>query len=145
MKVELLSDLPGRFDVGRDVSVDGDFHRITGSRHIGSGAAILWLEGIVSRAQASALTGKYLAALPDSDATLEEGEYFHYQLIGLRVQTEDGEYLGEIREILETGSNDVYIVRGSEGELLIPAMASVVLNVDLPAGVMVVSLLDGLR
>ena len=145
VNVELLSDLPGRFDVGRELLIEGNPHLITGSRQTGSTAGILWLEGISTRQQASALTGKHLAAAVDSTATLDEGEYFHYQLIGLQVNTEDGESLGELQEILETGSNDVYIVRGSSGEVLIPAMASVVLMVDVPEGVMVVSLPDGLR
>ncbi len=59
--------------------------------------------------------------------------------------TEDGEYLGEIEEILETGSNDVYIVRGDAGELLIPGTTQVVLKVDLDGNEMRVRLLDGLR
>ena len=71
-----------------------------------------------------------MTASPDTNAELEEGEYFHYQLIGMSVRTEEGEDLGEIQEILETGSNDVYIVRGSGGELLIPAVSHVVLEVE---------------
>ena len=98
--------------------------------------------GIASRSQAAPFSGKYLTATPESDAVLEEGEYFHYQLIGMRVRTEEGEELGEIREILETGSNDVYIVGGAQGELLIPATAHVVLDVDVAAGAMLVRLPD---
>ena len=145
LNIKLLSDLPGRFDVGRELLVDGAACPITESRQTGPDTAIIRLDGITSRHQASLLTDKYLAALPDSDATLEEGEYFHYQLIGLQVRTEDGEDLGELQEILETGSNDVYIVRGAGGELLIPALASVVLEVDLVSGAMLVRLPDGLR
>ena len=80
-----------------------------------------------------------------AEIPLAPGEYFHYQLIGLAVGTEEGEELGTIREILETGSNDVYIVAGPSGDLLIPALAQVVLQVDLDAGRMVVRLMDGLR
>ncbi len=145
LSVELLSDLPGRFDVGRELLVDDVAYSIVESRQTGPETAIIRLEGITSRHQASLLTGKFLAALPDSEATLEEGEYFHYQLIGLQVITEDGEDLGQLQEILETGSNDVYIVRGTGAELLIPAMASVIQDIDLASGKMLVNLPEGLR
>ena len=57
----------------------------------------------------------------------------------------ESEDLGEVAEILETGSNDVYIVSGEGGEILIPALADVVQDIDLERGVMVVSLPEGLR
>ena len=77
--------------------------------------------------------------------SLPEGEYFHYQIMGLQVLTEDGESLGRVSEILETGSNDVYVASGDSGELLIPALADVIREIRLSDGVMVVSLPDGLR
>lgn len=89
--------------------------------------------------------GQWLTAPPETSPQLPEGEYFHYQLIGLRVITSEGEELGEISEIIETGSNDVYVVSGEKGELLVPAIAQVVRNVDLANQVMVVSLLEGMR
>ena len=76
---------------------------------------------------------------------MEEGEYFHFQLLGLRVLTEEREELGQITEILETGSNDVYVVSGAGGEVLIPALVDVVLEVRLDEGQMIVDLPDGLR
>ena len=125
--------------------LDGHPHPIVESRLTGPGSALISLEGIATRRQAAPLTGKFLAALPDDEAALEEGEYFHYQLLGMRVRTEDGEELGELQEILETGSNDVYIVRKDGGELLIPATAQVVLEVNVAGGSMMVRLPDGLR
>ena len=70
--------------------------------------------------------------------------YYWADLIGLTVLTEDGGCLGELVEILETGSNDVYRVRGRQGEVLVPALASVVRRVDLIAGRMWVDLPEGL-
>ena len=144
LNVRLLSDLPGRFDPGRELLLDGRPGRIVRSRQTGPDTALLWLDAITARRQAAPLAGKYLFARPES-AALPEGEYFHYQLIGVRVIADDGEDLGAIRAILETGSNDVYIVRGDGGELLIPATGQVVREVDLAAGVMRVMLPDGLR
>ncbi len=143
--IQLLSDLPGRFDTGRVMFLDGHPHPIVASRQTGPDSALISLEGIATRGQAAPLTGKFLSAPPDEDAALEEGEYFHYQLMGMRVRTEDGEELGELQEILETGSNDVYIVRNDGVELLIPATAQVVLEVNVADGSMIVRLPDGLR
>ncbi len=145
LNIQLLSDAPGRFDPGRVLLIDGRSCPISAARQTGPDNALLWLEGFSTRRQAASLTGKYLAANPDSEELLEEGEYFHYQLIGMRVRTEEGEELGEIEEILETGSNDVYIIRDGGNELLIPATAQVVLDVDVAASAMLVRLPDGLR
>ena len=145
LNIRLLSDLSGRFDPGSLLLIEQLPCLILTSRQTGPDNALIWLEGISTRAQAAQLTGKYLTASPHSNAELEEGEYFHYQLIGMRVRTEEGEALGDIQEILETGSNDVYIVRGADGELLIPAVSHVVLEVDVAANVMRVCLPDGLR
>ncbi len=145
LSISLFSDVPGRFDPGRTLFADRTARAVTSYRPTGPKTGLIWLDGISTREQASSLSGQFLTAPPESDSQLEEGEYFHYQLIGMRVVTEDGEYLGEIGEILETGSNDVYIVRGDAGELLIPGTTQVVLQVDLDGNEMRVRLLDGLR
>jgi len=76
---------------------------------------------------------------------LPEGEYYRHDLIGLRVVTRDGEPLGELVDILATGANDVYVVRRQDApEALLPAIADVVVRVDLEAGELVVNVLPGL-
>lgn len=85
--------------------------------------------------------------IPESQALpLEDDEYYMRDLYGLQVETEDGEILGELVDILETGANDVYTVK-KEGEkdLLIPAIHQCVLKVDIPNRKMIVRLLKGLR
>lgn len=63
---------------------------------------------------------------------LPEGEYYHHQLLGLSVVNEAGEALGSLIDILETGANDVYVVKTSDGkELLLPAVDEVILGIDL--------------
>jgi 16S rRNA processing protein RimM len=75
---------------------------------------------------------------------LGEGEFFHHQIVGLRVETTDGEQLGKVAEVLETGADDVYVVRGNLGEILLPAISDVVERIDLAEGRMTVRLLPGL-
>ncbi len=76
---------------------------------------------------------------------LEEGEYYLKDLYGLKVITDEGEDLGIIDDIIETGANDVYVVKGDSGEVLIPNIKQCVLKVDPENGTMEVHLLDGLR
>ena len=70
-----------------------------------------------------------------------QGSYYHYQIIDMDVLTEDGSPLGQVAQIIPTGSNDVYVVRDGEGnEMLVPALADVLLEVDPERGRMVVRL-----
>ncbi|HKZ16638.1 MAG TPA: ribosome maturation factor RimM [Geobacteraceae bacterium] len=73
-----------------------------------------------------------------------EGEYYWCDLIGLKVLTVQGEYLGRLSDILATGSNDIYIVRNGEKEYLIPAIEDVVTEIDLNESVMIVDPPEGL-
>jgi len=78
------------------------------------------------------------------DYPLPEGQYHHYQIIGLQVKTTQGELLGNITEILTGKSNDNYIVRGAKGEIIIPAIEDVVQSIDIDAGVITIEPIEGL-
>lgn len=81
----------------------------------------------------------------DDIPPLPEGEYYHHQLIGLKVFAGE-EFLGDLTSILQTGANDVYILEDSEGkELLIPAIPEVIQNVDIKNRRINVKLMEGLR
>lgn len=90
------------------------------------------------------LVGRELYVLRDQFPPLPEGEFYWCDLIGLTVMTGTGETLGQLAEIIATGSNDVYVVRGAGKECLIPAIEDIVLAVDLEAGTMTVSPPEGL-
>lgn len=77
---------------------------------------------------------------------LPEGTYYFHQLIGLQVRADDGTYVGELVEVLTPGANDVYVVRGplQASDVLLPAIPSCILGVDLQQKVMTVHLLPGL-
>ncbi|HYW03837.1 MAG TPA: ribosome maturation factor RimM [Gammaproteobacteria bacterium] len=96
------------------------------------------LEGCDDRATAAALLGTRIAVGRDELPPLADGEYYWTDLEGLRVRTASGRELGTVDRLMETGANDVLVVRG-ERERLIPFLPDrVVTDVDLEAGVMVV-------
>jgi 16S rRNA processing protein RimM len=104
---------------------------------------------IIDRNAAEALIGASLLIARSRLPDLEAGTYYWFELIGLAVEDTEGKYLGVIDAVLPTGSNDVYVVkdkgRQPVRELLIPALATVVLEVDLARGVMCVDLPEGLE
>jgi 16S rRNA processing protein RimM len=109
------------------------------------GVAILKLTGCDSRNDAETLRGHWLQVPIEQAIPLEEDEYYLFQLVGLEVRTAEGEVLGELAEVLQTGANDVYVVRGPAGELLLPDIPQVIQEIDLEAGRMLVQLAPGLR
>ena len=112
-------------------------------RRAGS-AWIMKLRGVETLEQAGRLVSHELL-IPRSHAPeLPEGSYYHADLLGLRVRSEEGRELGRIVEIIETGANDVYVVHGRQGEWLLPATVEVVRRVDLEGEVMLVRPLEGM-
>lgn len=109
------------------------------------GQALLRLQGIGDRNAAETLRGASLYLAREDALPLAEGEYYYEQILGLQVYTVEGEHLGQVVEIIATGANDVYVVQGPDGEVLLPAIRQVILRVDLEAGTMQVQLLEGLR
>ncbi len=94
--------------------------------------ARLKLAGIDDRDAAAACREAYLL-VPEADLPPpEEGRYYRFQLIGLRVTTTGGEDLGEITDVFATAGNDVFVVRSPRGEVLIPAVEDVVQEISLP-------------
>jgi 16S rRNA processing protein RimM len=107
---------------------------------------LLAIEGCEDRDSAERYRGMDVFIRFDDAEPLPEGVYYHWQILGLEVATEEGEVLGNVERILETGANDVYIVRGDSGEeILLPAIESVILHIDLQEGRITVRLIPGLR
>lgn len=106
---------------------------------------ILKLKGYDSMNEVEGLRQKDLLVTRDQAVKLEADENFIVDLIGLKVVTDEGETLGEMKDVLQTGANDVYIVKASSGkEILLPAIKDCILKVDLEKGEMLVHVLDGL-
>ena len=76
---------------------------------------------------------------------LEEDEYFIADMIGMEVCTEDGNIFGTLKDVIETGANDVYVIENAEhGEVLVPAIKECIRSVDIEKGQMMIHLMDGL-
>ena len=106
--------------------------------------ALISFNGIDDHDQAKALVGSELFILKEELPDLEEDTHYWFELIGLQVYTTEEKYLGRIESIIETGSNDVYVVKDHKSEVLIPALESVVRDVDIENNRMQVDLPEGL-
>jgi 16S rRNA processing protein RimM len=143
VKVEVMTDFPERFTPSREVYLDGSPLAIERARPH-QGYLVVKLASIDSIPQAEELRGRYLE-IPSTQATpLPPGQYYRFQVIGLEVWTEGGDFLGKVADILLTGSNDVYLVRGRYGEVLVPAIEDVVKVIDLDTGRLIIEAIPGL-
>jgi 16S rRNA processing protein RimM len=144
--MEVITDFPERIRQGKTLLI-GESHqplKVT-SRRIHGGNLLLGFDGIDTPEESGRLRNQWVYVPASDRPPLSEGEYYHHQLLGLQVTSEDGLELGKITNILETGANDVYVVRSESGnEVLLPAIQSVILTIDLDKGQMLVHLLPGL-
>jgi 16S rRNA processing protein RimM len=141
LRVELLTDFPDRFAPGREVEVAGRQLRVARSTEQPDGLLVTF-DGIDDRNAAEQLVGAY-CTVPLADArALPADQYYHFQLVGLRVFDVHGDReLGEVAEVLTYPANDVLRVTNGSREILIPMIRSVVrgiapsdgrITVDLP-------------
>jgi len=143
LKVEPLTDFPQRFAAGGRLFLTGVAYAVERCRWQ-QGRALLKLAGIDTATAAQALRHRLLEVPEDELRPLGEGEFYHFQILGLEVRTTTGEVLGRVEQIISTGSNDVFVVRGRRGEVLIPAVDDVVKSVDPAAGCIEVEAVEGL-
>jgi 16S rRNA processing protein RimM len=146
LMVQPLSEILDSVRPGARVFVGGRAHPIAlvSLRRHGR-AYLMRLEGCGSRESAESFRGEEVRVRMEETAPLAPGRYYYWQIIGLRVVTEEGQPLGVVRQILETGANDVYIVGPDTGkDILLPAISSVIRKIDLDKGEMVVRLIPGL-
>jgi 16S rRNA processing protein RimM len=130
VKVMPLTDFEDRFDPGALLVLDGSPHAVEWSRE-GHPGLVVKLQGIENRTVADLLRGQYLEVPDEEMRTLEEGRFYHRQVIGLEVVTESGDSVGVIEEILERPANDVWVSREGQIEHLIPATGNAIVKVDL--------------
>jgi 16S rRNA processing protein RimM len=149
VRVTPHTDRPQRFEGLRECVLwdpatdDRAVWRLTGARRQGE-AVLLTLAGCESVATARALVGR-LVALPRAQALPPPpGHVYPWQLVGCRVLTEDGRPVGELSAVESSPAHDLWVVRGSGREHLIPAVAEIVVDVDVGARRVVIRPPEGL-
>ena len=143
VKVERHTSSTTRFDAGNVLYLDGRRVVVQRSRAV-KGDVFVKLDIAGSRGDAESLRGLNLTLPRHQVEPLPEGSYYYFQIIDVAVWDEQGQYLGTIKDILPAGGTDVYIVQdGDRRELLIAALADVILEVDLSENRMTVRLPEG--
>ncbi|MCP4423446.1 MAG: 16S rRNA processing protein RimM [Chloroflexi bacterium] len=146
VRVEPHTDWPERFTWLESVYVGETNPQPVAveSARFHKGLVLLKLAGYDGREAAGVLRGEWLQVPEEEAVPLAEGEYYLHQLYGLAVYTDEGEHLGELAQVIETGANHVFEVQGERGEILIPDTDEVVREIDFENGRMTVHLLPGL-
>lgn len=146
VRMELLTDHPEHLAALDEVYLGRTKERREVQNvRLHQGVALLQLSGYEDRNAAEELRGELVYVSLEDAVPLEQDEYYEFQVEGLTVVSEEGQPLGEVVEVLTApGANDIFVVRGPLGEILIPAIEDVVTGLDLEGGRMVVHLLPGL-
>ena len=148
LKVMPLTDFPERFKNLQQIDLTQG-QKVTRHKVESCGQykdmMLMKLEGIDDLETAQMYRNALLGVEEKDIFPLPPGYFYHFQLVGLAVYDTEKGYLGVLQEVLETGANDVYAVDSEVyGEILLPAIQQVILDIDLDAKKMTVKLLDGL-
>ncbi len=149
VKVFPTTDDPARYKTLKEVILDTGKQQVilelAGVRFFKK-MVIVKFKGIDDINDAQQYKGAKLYVTREQAVPLEEDEYFLADLVGLTAVTDEGEVLGTVADVLQTGANDVYIIKQEKGgELLIPAIKDCIKRIDISGGRMEVHLLPGLR
>jgi 16S rRNA processing protein RimM len=144
--MDLHTDFPERIKAGRKVLVGEKHEPLTldtvRPHDIG---LLVSIRGVTTPEEVGRYRNQWVYVKASDVPPLPEGKHYQYELIDLDVVDENNNPLGKLVEILETGANDVYVVRDDAGkEILLPAIPSVILNLDMSQRTLRVHLLEGL-
>lgn len=144
--MKVLTDFPERVCSGMTVFVGTTYRpMLIQNRRWHRSALLITFQGYNSRDDVDDLRNQMVYVRANDSPHLPEGEFYRHQILGLLVITDSGEHLGTVTNILETGANDVCVVQPEFGpEILLPVIDSVILDIDLSMGKMLVHILPGL-
>lgn len=150
VRVETLTDMPERYRALERVFIAKNERQTPQPIKLETvrfhqGKALVKFEGYNYRDEVEKLR-KWLILIPTDQAIpLEDGEFFYYQLLGMLVVSDEGENLGQVTDIIQTGANDVFVVAHPEkGEILIPDIEEVVTSVNGNTQTITVHIIPGL-
>lgn len=146
IQMDIMTDFPERLRRGITLFI-GEEHmplRIQRARWHNT-VLLVHFEGYTSPEQVGELRNLFVYVSAGDRPPLPEGEYYHHELVGLQVRLESGEPLGVVEQILETGANDVLVLRHPDGkEILVPYHDEFVISVSLPDQTIVIRLIPGI-
>lgn len=144
--MDLHTDFPERFKAGRKLFAGEDRQPVTlESCRAHAGGMLVKLKGFNTPEEAGRFRNQWVYVKSTDVPALPHGQLYQHELFGMTVIDENDILLGVLTEIIETGANDVYVVRDDSGnEILLPAIPSVILDVDAGRRLMKVHLLEGL-
>ncbi len=149
LRVLPLTDHPRRFEKNRIVFLSHQGQKrqrfsIAQALMADGGVVLLQLAELTSREAAAEWRGA-IVEIPGEEVTpLPAGEYYIFELIGLGVETQNGQKIGTLCDIQSYPWHDIYVVRNDQREYLIPAVAEIIVKVDTQAGVIIINAIDGL-
>lgn len=151
LRLRLITDYPERignlkevFIAKRSNETSPKPYQVTGMR-MNKEHGLLRVDGVRSREEADRLRQHYVMVQFEEAVPLEDDEFYLFQVIGMSLQTVDGETLGTISKVMETGANDVYVVQSPEyGEILFPITVETLVRHEIEAGFVEVKVPDGL-
>jgi 16S rRNA processing protein RimM len=145
VKRDLLASLTEGMEVRLATGKTGDVGLEIERAREHAGRLIVKFKGFDTRTDAEELRASTVWLTREQIGTLEPGRWFVQDIVGIDVVTDEGERLGTVAEVMSMPANDVYVVRGGDEEILLPATEEVIREVDLERGKMLVHLIEGLR
>ncbi|MBO5412398.1 MAG: 16S rRNA processing protein RimM [Clostridia bacterium] len=137
LKIKTFTDYPEDVKAFGTVYIDDKPYKILSFRVGNDGAAYVGLRGIVDRNAAELYRGKKLEGDREDAPALEEGQYYIVDMIGLACETQDGEFLGTLKDVTNLAS-DIYTLEKDGKNILFPAVKGVVVKVDIAGGKLIV-------
>lgn len=148
IKIEYYGEDPSRFPPYQKIFIKGDSGQSEPFEVLEvtpqEPRLILRLKGIEKVEETAGLIGKEILVCREDLPELGEGEYYWFEILGMAVETEGGRRIGTVKEIFPTGANDVYVVDGNRGEILLPATEEVIRSIDRTKRVIKVVRMEGL-
>jgi 16S rRNA processing protein RimM len=143
LRIRILTEFPERFQRGVAVVIDNTVTHIEYS-HLENEFGIIKIKGIHNYTDAELLRGKHIEIPESKRKPLIDGRYYQHEILGLGVWASHGAFLGKVTQILNTGSNDVYVISEGKKEILIPAIKGIILEIDIISKRIVIEQIEGL-
>ena len=148
VKVKPITDYPPRFKFLSTVKIEtptGEMQKLDiASASVRDRSVILKFDGIVTRDQAEALRGSFIYIPKEEALPLDKGSFYHFEIVGFEVKTQQGVRFGNVEEVLDLPANAVLVVKNGEREFLIPVIKDVVKKIDKESCEIIIDPIEGL-